>query len=164
MPDIARAVAAVPPPPPPGPTDLDRLRSFLRPEIAQHLVSVLGPPAAPVVRISSSGMFPSGSAVLQPSFLPLLQRIGAALRDEPGGALVVGYTDNQPIRTVQFPSNFQLSTARAEAARAALARFGADPSRLAAEGRADADPIASNDTAEGREQNRRIEIIVHRQD
>ena len=72
---------------------------------------------------------------------------------------MVGYTDDQPIRTVAFPSNFQLSQARAQAA-AAVIGAGADPGRLSAEGRADADPVASNDTPEGRERNRRIEVIL----
>ena len=75
---------------------------------------------------------------------------------------MIDYTDNQPIRTVQFPSNFQLSAARANAVRAIVARNVGDPARVSAEGRADADPIAPNTTAEGREQNRRIEIVLHR--
>ncbi len=166
MPTITRAAIVVPPPPPPAPpepTIVDRLRTFLKPEIDQGLVSVLGTASTPVVRISNRGMFPSGSASLQPSFTPLLERIGTALRDEPGRVQVVGYTDNQPIRTVQFPSNFQLSASRAQAARAIVARTIGDPSRMVAEGRADADPIGSNTTPEGREQNRRIEIVLNRQ-
>ena len=63
---------------------------------------------------------------------------------------------------MQFPSNFQLSAARAEAARAILRRTLGDPARITAEGRGESDPIASNATPEGREQNRRIEIILHR--
>ena len=77
---------------------------------------------------------------------------------------MIDYTDNQPVRSVRFPSNFQLSVARANAVRAIIARSVGDPARVSAEGRADADPIASNATAEGREQNRRIEIVLHRQD
>jgi type VI secretion system protein ImpK len=165
MPQIARAAAVRPlPPPPPStqPSALDRLRSLLKPEIDQHLVSVLGSPSTPIIRILNKGMFAPGSASINPSFLPLLRHIGAALRDEPGSVLVAGYTDNQPIRTVRFPSNFQLSTARAEAAAAVIARAIGNPARITAEGRADTDPIASNATAEGREQNRRIEITLRR--
>ena len=77
---------------------------------------------------------------------------------------MIDYTDDQPVRTVRFPSNFQLSVARANAVRAIIVRDLGDPARVSAEGRADADPIASNATAEGREQNRRIEIVLHRQD
>jgi type VI secretion system protein ImpK len=94
----------------------------------------------------------------------LLQRIAASLRDETGSVLVLDYTDNQPIRTVQFPSTFQLSAARANAVRAVVLRAGGDPARIVAEGRGDADPIAPNATAEGREQNRRIEIVLQPRD
>ena len=100
---------------------------------------------------------------MQPSFKPLLDRIGLALKEEPGSVQVIGYTDDQPIRTITFPSNFQLSAARAQAASAIIATTVGDKSRLTAEGRADADPIASNATAEGRERNRRIEIVLNRQ-
>ena len=73
---------------------------------------------------------------------------------------VDGYTDNQPIRTLRFPSNYALSTARAEAARADLSKA-IEAGRLTAEGRADADPIAPNTTEQGRAANRRIEIVLH---
>ena len=165
MPAITRAALVIPPAPSPAPLEpssLDRLRGFLQPEIAQGLVSVVGTPASPIVRISNRGMFPSGSAALQASFNPLLERIGLALHAEAGTVKAIGYTDNQPIRTVQFPSNFQLSNARAMAARAVVARTIGEPARITAEGRADADPIAVNTTPEGREQNRRIEIVLHR--
>jgi type VI secretion system protein ImpK len=167
MPAIARAAIVAPPPPPPAPPEpsaVDKLRTFLKPEIDQGLVSVLGTASTPIVRISNRGMFPSGSATLQPTFVPLLERIGTALKEEPGTVQVIGYTDNQPIRTVQFPSNFQLSAARAQAAKAIVARTVGDPARITAEGRAEADPIGSNATPEGREQNRRIEVVLHRQE
>ena len=97
------------------------------------------------------------------SYYPLLQRIGEALKAEKGPVTVDGYTDNQPIHTVQFPSNFQLSTARAEAAQAIIARALGEPGRVAAQGHADADPIASNATPAGRDENRRIEVVLRRQ-
>jgi type VI secretion system protein ImpK len=75
---------------------------------------------------------------------------------------VLGHSDNQPIRTVRFPSNFQLSAARADAARAVLAAAAAQPDRFSSAGRADTEPLASNDTPEGREQNRRIEVVLAR--
>jgi type VI secretion system protein ImpK len=100
---------------------------------------------------------------VQAASLPLLERISAALRAESGSLRVIDHTDNQQIRTVQFPSNFQLSAARANAVGAIVARNVGDPARVSVEGRADADPIAPNTTAEGREQNRRIEIVLHRQ-
>jgi type VI secretion system protein ImpK len=167
MPAITRAALVQPPPPPPAPpepTALDRLGAALKPDIDSGVVSILGTPATPVVRVSTRTGFAATGAVPQAPLTAVLQRIGTALETEPGPVRVIAYTDNQPIRTVQFPSNFQLSAARAQAARAAIARTIGDAKRLSAEGRADADPIASNATAEGREQNRRIEIVLHRQE
>jgi type VI secretion system protein ImpK len=126
-------------------------------------VAVDGTEAAPLVRIRNRGMFPSGSATLNPSFIPLMNRIGEALKTERGPVLVIGHSDNQPIRTVAFPSNFALSAARAEAARAAIARALGEPGRVSAEGRADTEPVADNSTAEGREANRRIEVLLRRE-
>jgi type VI secretion system protein ImpK len=164
-PEAPRIVAPPPPPPPsPGPSAAAQMRKFLEPEIRQGLVSVTETATTTRVEIRSSGMFPSGSGTLKPGFVPLLQRIGDALNTEPGRVLVIGHTDNQPIRTVRFPSNFQLSVARAEAARDVIGQKMREPVRLTAEGRADLHPVASNDTAEGREANRRIEIVLRRQE
>jgi type VI secretion system protein ImpK len=164
MPEIARVAPVKPPPPPPAPAPetIDRLCTLLQPEVDQGLVAVFCTPPNPLVRIRNRGMFASGSATVDPRFVPLLNRIGAALKDEAGSVEVVGYTDNRPIRTVQFPGNFQLSTARAQAARALIARALGDASRITAEGRGEADPLNDNSTPEEREENRRIEIILHR--
>jgi type VI secretion system protein ImpK len=167
MPVITRAAFAppLPPPPPPSePTVLDRLQTALKADTATGIVTITGTPATPIIRVSNRLGFATASATMQPVLSGIFERIGTALRDLPGTIEVIGYTDNQPIRTVQFPSNFHLSAARAKAAAAVLARAIGDPGRVRAEGRADADPIASNATAEGREQNRRIEIVLHSQD
>ncbi len=169
MPTITRTPVVEPapviavPPPPPEPSTLDKLRQFLKPEIDQKLVEVLGTPAQPLVRIIGRNMFASGSATLTPSFKPLLERIGLALKEENGPVKVIGYTDSEPIRTIAFPSNFQLSTARAQAASTIIGAALGEPSRITVEGRADADPIAPNSTPEGRERNRRIEVVLNRQ-
>jgi type VI secretion system protein ImpK len=167
MPTITRVPVAEPqpvrPPPPPEPTVLDRLRTFLAPEIKEGLVEVTGTVGQPLVRITGRGMFASGSATVTPSFKPLMDRIGLALKEEQGSVRVIGYTDDQPISTIAFPSNVQLSAARAKMASAMLATSVGDASRLSAEGRADADPIAPNTTPEGRERNRRIEVVLNRQ-
>ncbi|MBU6260014.1 MAG: OmpA family protein, partial [Burkholderiales bacterium] len=70
-----------------------------------------------------------------------------------------GHTDNQPIRSLRYPSNWHLSLARANHVKALLAQS-VNPSRLSAEGRADSEPVASNATAAGRAQNRRVEITL----
>ena len=136
---------------------------FLKPEIDQGLVVVKGTDATPIVIIRNRGLFASGSATLNDGFLPLLDRIGKALAAEQGKVDVIGYTDNQPIRTVKYPSNYPLSADRAQAASRVLARSMGGADRLHTEGRGEADPIAPNTTADGREQNRRIEVVLHRQ-
>jgi type VI secretion system protein ImpK len=162
MPQIVRPEPVRPPPPPP-PSAPDPLCAFLKPEVDQGLVTVICDRATPVIRIRNAGMFASGSATVAPSYVRLLERIGEALKAEKGSITVDGYTDNQPIHTVQFPSNFQLSQARAEAARAIIVRALGDAGRVAAHGHADADPVASNATPAGRDQNRRIEVVLRRQ-
>jgi type VI secretion system protein ImpK len=159
---IARAA---PPPPPPAasaPAAPSSLHKFLQPEIDAGLVQVLEDPQSVTVRLVNRTMFASGSAELSPAAMPLLTRIGTAVRDEPGNVLVNGYTDNQPIRTVRFPSNWQLSQARAEAvAKVLAAQLPADRPVKAA-GKGDAEPLLPNTTAEGRERNRRTEIVLLR--
>ncbi len=159
---IIRAAAVTPPPPAPlAETGLaSRLRTFLAPEIRQELVTVLEDGQAVTVRIANRNMFGSGEATLNASYGPLLARIGGALQDEPGQVLVVGHTDNQPIRTVRFPSNWHLSQARAESVARTVAAKLSVPSRVRAEGRADNEPVASNATPEGRQQNRRTDIVL----
>jgi type VI secretion system protein ImpK len=163
MPQIARAAAVEPPPPPAIPPKADPLCAFLQPEIEHGLIEVLCNRSTPIVRIRNRGMFAAGSAVVEPRFVPLLERVGHALSTEPGKIEVIGYTDNRPIlHNIEFPSNFKLSVARAEAAKNILGGAVGDGQRLSSEGRGEADPIASNATVEGREQNRRIEIVLHR--
>ena len=159
---------APPPPPPAAPAVASAnparpsLHQFLQPEIAAGLVQVLEDPQSVTVRLVNRTMFASGSAELNPSAMPLLTRIGQAVRDEPGNVLVNGYTDNQPIRTVRFPSNWQLSQARAEAVAKVLAAQLPTDRPVSAAGKGDADPLAPNTTAEGRERNRRTEIVLLR--
>ena len=76
--------------------------------------------------------------------------------------MVNGYTDDQPIHTARFPSNFELSQARADAVASQLRARLKDPKRMRAQGKAQADPIGPNTTAEGRAQNRRTEVVLIR--
>lgn len=162
-PTIQREAPPQPPAAAPAAPDVvDKIRQFLAPEIAEKLVTVEGDAQRLLIRVASRGMFDSGSADVQPRFVTLLNRIGEALRTEPGRVMVLGHSDNQPIRTVRFPSNFQLSAARAEAAKAVLVSASGQPDRFSSAGRADTEPLTSNDTPEGRETNRRIEIVLQR--
>jgi type VI secretion system protein ImpK len=91
--------------------------------------------------------------------MPLIATIGLALAQLPGNVLVTGHTDNVPIATLRFPSNWQLSQRRADAVLDALA-MSMPAARLTAEGRADSEPVAANDTAPNRALNRRVEITL----
>ncbi len=117
-----------------------------------------------VVRVLTDNLlFDSGSATLQPGADQLLNAVAQLLNlDKSHPITVEGHTDNQPIHNAQFPSNWELSTARAtNVVRYLIARsVGAD--RLGAVGYADLHPIASNATAAGRAQNRRVEIVLMR--
>ncbi|QCI99404.1 type VI secretion system protein TssL, long form [Agrobacterium larrymoorei] len=144
---------------PPEPTRLQKLMEFLEPEVQQNLVTLADVNGRLRVRINNSGLFETGSADVSPKFRDLIQRIGGALSAEKFRAVVIGYTDNVPIKTVQFPSNWHLSEARAKAVGDILTQY-TGPEAILTEGRADSDPLADNSTPEGREMNRRTEIMV----
>ncbi|WP_292286635.1 type VI secretion system protein TssL, long form [Marivita sp.] len=153
------------PPPPPPPVDtkevrLEKVVAFLQPEIDEGLVNVFGKGNTLVIRVTGSGMFGSGSDTLVDRFRDPIQRVATALNDEQGQVIVVGHSDNIPIRSSRFPSNMHLSLARAKSVMASMATTMDDESRLSAEGRADAEPIADNGTREGRAKNRRIEVVL----
>jgi type VI secretion system protein ImpK len=160
---VVLARAAPPPPPPPMVAQLPRIKRFLEPEIREGLVTVFEDAQSVTVRLRGEGMFDSGKADLRDGYAPILDRVAAALNDVPGKILVTGHTDNVPIHTLRFPSNWHLSLARAEAVKARLADKLSDPGRVSAEGRADSEPIAPNTTPAGREQNRRIEVVLLKQ-
>jgi chemotaxis protein MotB len=117
-----------------------------------------------VVRVLTDNLlFDSGSATLQPGADQLLDEVAQLLNLDPTHPITVeGHTDNQPIATAQFPSNWELSTARATNVVRFLISRGVNRYRLGAVGYADLHPIASNATAAGRGQNRRVEIVLMR--
>lgn len=136
------------------------LRKFLDPEIRQGLVAVIEEADKTTVRIRGDGLFDSGSTNIKPAFLPLLARIGQELNTVQGRVLVAGHSDNIPIRTLQFPSNWHLSKGRANSVVQMLAVGSTNPSRFLGEGRADTEPVAPNDTPQNRALNRRVDIIL----
>jgi chemotaxis protein MotB len=108
-------------------------------------------------------LFDSGSATLQPAGLPLLEEIGHLLNvDQKHPITVEGNTDNQPIQSSQFPSNWELSTDRATTVVRYLIAHSVQDQRLSAAGYADLHPLASNATAAGRARNRRVDIVLDR--
>ncbi|MEH3055283.1 MAG: OmpA family protein [Patulibacter minatonensis] len=116
------------------------------------------------IRLKTDGLlFDPGSATVKTSALPLLRRMASLFRaDGRHPILVSGHTDSTPIASGQFPSNWELSTARASAVVRLMVSSKVSPARLTATGRAYYDPIGSNGTAAGRAQNRRVELFIPR--
>ena len=164
---IKPPAAAVPAPPaaaaastPPAAAPV-RLAGFLAPEIQRGTVSVAETAERSVVTLRGDGLFGSGSGEVTRDFIPLLQRIGDALKTVPGKVIVVGHTDNvKPGLSARFPSNFDLSKGRATAVRDLLAERAGPPERYVVEGRGDTEPLAPNDSPSNRARNRRVDIIV----
>lgn len=136
------------------------LRVFLQPEISRNLVTVDEQPDKTVILIHGDGLFDSAVDVIKPAFLPILDRIGEGLKQTKGRIQVTGHSDNVPISTRRFPSNRSLSQARADEVVRVIAGQIRAGHRLSALGVADTRPIASNNTPQGRAQNRRVEITV----
>lgn len=152
--------APPPPPTPPAEEQLKKIVSFLQDEIDDGLVKVFQEGNVLTIRLTGSGMFGSGSDVLQKKFLEPVKRVAEALNDEKGKVIIAGHSDNIPIRSSRFQSNMALSLARAKSVMKTMSNTITDGARLSAEGRADAEPIADNGTKEGRAANRRIEVLL----
>ena len=150
-PAMQAAAPAAPAPP--------RLSKFLQPEIDAQLVEVRDLADRSIITIKGDGFFEPGSAQVQSRFFPLLNRIGEEVQRIDGQVVVTGHTDNQPIRSMRFPSNWHLSEERAKAVREKLVGK-LKPERVRAEGMADTQPIGDNATPAGRSKNRRVEITL----
>ncbi len=155
-----RVAAAAPVPAPVAPVPA-RVAGFLAPEVEKGLVGVRETADRVVITLRGDGMFGSGSAEVQDKFGPLLARIGDALQTLPGKVLVIGHTDDtKPGLSARFPSNYDLSKARAAGVTALLAPRAGPPARYSAEGRGDTEPLVANDTPANRARNRRVDIVV----
>ena len=137
-----------------------RLSQFLESEIREGLVEVNDATDRSTIILQGDGLFDPASTVVKPRYERVIKRVAVALNEVPGKVLVNGYTDNSPIRTARFPSNWHLSQERAQAVLDMLSRHVHEGGRIRAEGRADADPVASNGSAEGKARNRRVEIVL----
>ena len=137
------------------------LQQALRKEIATHAVALHRETEGLVVSLREFGFFDSGSAALRSSAMSALDRIASILALRTCKLRIEGHTDNIPIHTAQMASNWELSTARStELVRLLIVRYRFSPERLSAAGYAEYHPVASNDTAQGRAQNRRVDIVI----
>jgi chemotaxis protein MotB len=137
------------------------LESVLATEIKRRQVTLRIGPEGLVVSLREMGFFDSGSAILKPASEATLARIATLLREQRASVRVEGHTDDVPIHTAQFNSNWELSTARAtEIIKLLIGKYQYQPDRLSAAGYAEFHPVASNATAEGRRQNRRLDLVI----
>lgn len=137
-----------------------RLKELLAPEIARETVSVEEDGRHSTVTFKGDDMFVAGQAHVSAKLLPVLGKVAAEINQVTGTVQVVGHSDNQPIRTPEFPDNQVLSEKRAAAVAAVLQSRGVQPARLQIRGRGDGAPLADNATAAGRARNRRVDIVV----
>ena len=141
--------------------DAEMLRRLLRTEIDQGQIDVESEARTIIIRIRERGSFTSGSALLNTSFVSVIDEIASALTQIEGKIAVEGHTDDVPINTFAYPSNWDLSAARSvSVVRRMLNISTLRPDRVTASGFADTRPQAINSTVEGRARNRRVEILV----
>jgi chemotaxis protein MotB len=139
----------------------ERLRKALDREIAKKEVSLHIGPDGLVLSLRELGFFDSGSARIRPQAQPAFSRLAEILKDQPHRLRIEGHTDNIPIHTARFASNWELSTARStEVVRLLITKYGFEPDRLSAAGYGEFHPVADNTTLEGRENNRRVDVVV----
>lgn len=128
--------------------------------IAEELVTVRSTAYWLEVEIQTDILFPSGSAHLSEPAIPILKRLAGVLGAFPNPIRVEGHTDNVPISTRVFPSNWELSAARAASVVHLLMKEGVEPLRLAVIGLGEYHPVESNATVEGRNRNRRVVLVI----
>jgi chemotaxis protein MotB len=137
------------------------IEKALAPEIQRHVVELSSRREGLVISLREVGFFESGSATLRSSSQDAMDRLSTILKNRDELLRIEGHTDNVPIHTAQFHSNWELSTARATGLiEMFIDRYQFSPGRLAAAGYAEYHPVDSNSTAEGKAHNRRVDIVV----
>jgi chemotaxis protein MotB len=137
------------------------IQKALNPEINRREVTMSMHREGLVVSLKEMGFFNSGSATIRPDSMNAILRLAEVLKARPESVRIEGHTDNVPIHTARFASNWELSTSRAtELIQLLITRYGLPPNRLSAAGYGEFHPIAGNDTPAGRAQNRRLDVVI----
>jgi chemotaxis protein MotB len=145
--------------------EAEKMRRLLKDEIEQGLVTVETQGLQIIMRIEEKGSFPSGSADLKPGFEAVMDKITTSVKEAKGNVRIAGHTDDIPINTSHYRSNWELSSSRAvTVAQYMLNNGGVESGRVAVEGYADTKPLAPNDSVENRAKNRRVEIVLIQED
>jgi len=146
-------------------SQLDRIRDGLKGDLDSGMVEIAVKGDFIFIRVNNVALFATGKADTKAEFKELATRITATINAEPGPVYIFGYTDNVPMSgRGRFKNNYDLSVARAEAVQKVLSEGIDDASRFVVEGKAEADPIGDNATDEGRALNRRVEIMIKREE
>ena len=137
-----------------------KVRRDLQPLIDKGLIKVSHNQLWVEVEINTSILYSSGSAVLEEESFPTLIKLADTLKDLPNHVDVEGHTDNLPIKTQVYPSNWELSASRAASVVHLFTKHGVSPDRLSAIGFGEFRPVADNETVLGRRQNRRVRVVI----
>jgi chemotaxis protein MotB len=141
--------------------EAEKLKEVLAAEITQETIQIKKFPNQLVIRLREKRSFSSGEAILKSSFYNVLDKVAAGINVIKGDILVSGHTDNNPIKTRKFTSNWALSAARSANVVEYLINNGkVNPARIQIRANADQEPLVENTSVEGRAENRRVEIIV----
>ena len=142
--------------------DARELEVAFKQEIESGLIEIETRQERIIIRIQEEGSFPSGSAVVKGGFKPVMQKLGSMLSDIKGQIIVAGHTDDVPISTARFRSNWELSAARAVSVLHHLSESNDDIGldRFVIEGHGEANPMVENDTSDNRAKNRRVEVVI----
>jgi len=137
------------------------LERILAPEISKHVVDIKARKEGLIVSLREIGFYESGSSALRPSSKDAIDRLAGILKKRQEALRIEGHTDNVPIHSAHFDSNWELSAGRAsDLIKLLIDHYGFAPERLSAAGYAEFHPVAPNDTAEGRARNRRVDIVI----
>lgn len=141
---------------------LSLLRGPLQPEIEEGIVEIIDEDKLTRLRLRHAKLFPSGRATVNDRFEPLVEKVGGLLADVSKPITVVGHSDNVPIYSGRFPSNWALSKARADAVQTLLMASLTPSTKVRSEGMADSEPLVPNNSAKNRALNRRVEILLRK--
>ncbi|MDR6713188.1 chemotaxis protein MotB [Pseudomonas hunanensis] len=140
----------------------DDVRDAFRDLISANQMTVRGNELWVEIELNSSLLFGSGDAMPSDTAFAIIEKVANILKPFANPVHVEGFTDNLPIRTAQYPTNWELSASRAASIVRLLAMNGVNPGRMASVGYGEYQPVATNDTAEGRARNRRVVLVISR--
>ncbi len=138
----------------------DDLQKAMQVLIDQDMIRVERAPSWVEVEIKTDILFPSGSAEIGTEAVGILERLAGILAERPYPIRIEGHTDNRPIKTAQFPSNWELSAARAARIVRLFEERGITPNRMVVAGMGENRPLAGNESADGRNRNRRVALVI----